>query len=95
MDNNFSDEYYAKKIMEIENKMEPWVNDTLLSAYGAGLGMLARNEFAWAFLGTTLLSLAGVDYYLYKRSDCYEKWEKGECVTEPIKLRKVIEYKKR
>lgn len=95
MEKNFSDEYYRKKMNEIESKMESYVNGALFSAYSAILSAGTKSEFPLVFMCSTLLAVAQIDYYLDKKNECYGKWGRRECMTEPIKLRKVIEYKKR
>ena len=91
----YTEEYYLKKAKEMENKADSHINDGLMSAYGSLLSLGTKSEFPLFFFCSLLLSVFQVDYYLYKRNEIYKKMEKEEGITEPIKLRKVIEYKKR
>ena len=95
MNNNYTEEYYLKKAQEFYNKADPYINDAFLGAYGSVLSAGTKSEFPIIFLCSTLLSVAQVNYYLFKRNQCYKKMEKEEGMTEPIRLRRVIEYKKR
>lgn len=92
--NNYTNEYYYKKIQEMDEKIDPYLNDALISEYGVLLSSITKSEFPLFFLGTALLSLAQINYYIHKKNECYKKMETEEGLTEPIKLRKVIEYKK-
>ena len=93
--NGYTKEYYIKKAQEYEAKMDPYLNDALMSQYGAILSMPTKSEFPLFFIFSFLLSFAQADYYLFKRNECYKKMKREEGMTEPIKLRKIIEYKKR
>ena len=91
----YTQEYYLKKAQAFEDKAEPYINDGLLSGYAAMLSCGIKSEFSLFFLCSAMLSVAQINYYLFKRNQCFKKMEKEEGLTEPIKLRKVIEYKKR
>lgn len=93
--NNYTTNYYLKRVSEIENKMDQHLNDALVSAYGGILSCSTKSEFPLFFIGFTLLSVIQLDYYLLKRNHCYEKMHNEVGMTEPIKLKKVIEYRKR
>ncbi len=93
--NGYTEEYYFKKIDELNSKMDPYLNDALLSTYGALLSAGTKSEFPLFFICCSILSIAQIDYYISERSDCYRKMENEEGLTEPIKLRKIIEYKQK
>lgn len=93
--NNYTNEYYLKKISKINDKIEPHLNDALIGVYGEFLSLNTKSEFPVFFLILSLLSIAQVDYYLHQRNECYSRMEKEEGMTQPIKLRKIVEYKKR
>ncbi len=92
--NNYTNEYYFQKIQEVDNKMDPYLNNALISAYGSVMSAGTKSEFPLFFLCSTLLSVAQINYYFYKKNECFKKIEQEEGMTEPIKLRKIIEYKK-
>lgn len=93
--NGYTEEYYLKKAQEFEDKADPYLDDAVLCAYGSVLSCGTKSEFPLFFSFSTLLSLAQIDYYLFKRNQCFKKMEKEEGMTEPIRLRRIIEYKKR
>ena len=93
--NNYTEEYYLKKAQEFTKKADPYINDAFLGAYGSVLSAGTKSEFPIFFLCSTLLSVAQINYYLFKRNQCYKKMEKEEGMTEPLRLKRIIEYKKR
>lgn len=93
--NGYTNKYYLKKAQEFENKADPYLDSAILCAYGSVLSSGTKSEFPLFFGVSFLLSLTQINYYLSKRNQCYKKMKKEEGMTEPIKLRKVIEYRKR
>ncbi len=93
--NNYTNEYYFKKAQKFDNKADPYIDSALLSAYGEMLSYGTKSEFPLFFSFSLLLSLAQLAYYLFKKDECLKKMENEEGLTEPIKLRRVIEYKRK
>ena len=46
---NYTNDYYLKKISEIESKIEPHLNDALMSVYGEFLSLNTKSEFPLFF----------------------------------------------
>ena len=97
--NYYTDEYYHEKRNKyLHNYFDADIKEALLNSYAAfcGIVLVDGDEAKLpviSFMAISYLFLGKGIYDFYKVIDIESKWKNGEGLTEPLKLRKIKQYK--
>lgn len=97
--NYYTDEYYHNQRSKyMNNYFDKDIKESLLNSYAAfcGVSLVDGDETKLpviAFTAIAYLFLSKSIYDFYKVVDIDSKWKNGEGLTEPLKLKKIKEYK--